>query len=200
MNSIPDNKVHGANMGPTWVLSAPDGPHVGPMNLAIRDAITKTSNCLDLLILEHRILKWIKSGKKQLHESMMMIQFLETYASTLLEAFQIRKPCSWTFWHEKLHPLSTDRMTDSIPCHMDMVYLSFLNSIPCHMHMVYLSFLNSIPCHMHMVYLSFLNSIPCHMHMVYLSFLNSIPYHMHTVYLSFLNSIPYHMHMVYLFC
>ena len=33
-----DNKVHGANMGPTWVLSAPDGPHVGPMNLAIRGA------------------------------------------------------------------------------------------------------------------------------------------------------------------
>ena len=31
-----DSKVHGANMGPTWVLSAPDGPHVGPMNLAIR--------------------------------------------------------------------------------------------------------------------------------------------------------------------
>ena len=24
-------------MGPTWVLSAPDGPDVGPMNLAIRD-------------------------------------------------------------------------------------------------------------------------------------------------------------------
>ena len=32
----PDSKVHGAYMGPTWVLSAPDGPHVGPMNLAIR--------------------------------------------------------------------------------------------------------------------------------------------------------------------
>ena len=31
----PDSKVHGANMGPTWVLSAPDGPHVCPMNLAI---------------------------------------------------------------------------------------------------------------------------------------------------------------------
>ena len=31
----PDSKVHGANMGPTWVLSAPCGPHVGPMNLAI---------------------------------------------------------------------------------------------------------------------------------------------------------------------
>ena len=32
----PDSKVHGANMGPTWVLSAPAGPHVGPINLAIR--------------------------------------------------------------------------------------------------------------------------------------------------------------------
>ena len=31
----PDSKIHGANMRPTWVLPAPDGPHVGPMNLAI---------------------------------------------------------------------------------------------------------------------------------------------------------------------
>ena len=36
----PGNKVHGVNMGPTWVLSAPDGPHVGPKNLAIRMYIT----------------------------------------------------------------------------------------------------------------------------------------------------------------
>ena len=35
-NDFPDSKFHGANMGPAWVLSAPDGPHVGPMNLAIR--------------------------------------------------------------------------------------------------------------------------------------------------------------------
>ena len=32
----PDRQVHGANMRPIWVLSAPDGPHVGPMNFAIR--------------------------------------------------------------------------------------------------------------------------------------------------------------------
>ena len=31
----PDSKVHVAHMGPTWVLSAPGRPHVGPMNLAI---------------------------------------------------------------------------------------------------------------------------------------------------------------------
>ena len=34
-----ESKVHGANMGPTWVLSAQDGPHVGPMNFAIRVVI-----------------------------------------------------------------------------------------------------------------------------------------------------------------
>ena len=32
---FPDSKVHVTNMGPTWVLLAPDGPHVGPMNLAV---------------------------------------------------------------------------------------------------------------------------------------------------------------------
>ena len=33
---FPDSKDIRANMGPTWVLSAPGGPHVGPMNLDIR--------------------------------------------------------------------------------------------------------------------------------------------------------------------
>ena len=28
-----DSKVHGANMGPTWVLSAPDGPMLSPWTL-----------------------------------------------------------------------------------------------------------------------------------------------------------------------
>ena len=32
----PDSKVPGPNMGPAWDLSAPDGPHVGPMNIAFR--------------------------------------------------------------------------------------------------------------------------------------------------------------------
>ena len=34
-NDVPDNKVLGANMGPTWVLPAPDGPHIGPINFTI---------------------------------------------------------------------------------------------------------------------------------------------------------------------
>ena len=34
---IPDSKVHGAYMGLTWGRQDPGGPHVGPMNFAIRD-------------------------------------------------------------------------------------------------------------------------------------------------------------------
>ena len=39
MSRVPENKVYGANMGPSWVLSATDGPHIGPMNLAIRGVL-----------------------------------------------------------------------------------------------------------------------------------------------------------------
>ena len=49
----PDSIVHGTNMGPTWVLSAPDEPHVGPINLAIwdrkhhsKDALWRCVHCL----------------------------------------------------------------------------------------------------------------------------------------------------------
>ena len=41
----PDNKDHGANVGPNWVLSAPGGPHVGPMNLAIRVYPSPSKEC-----------------------------------------------------------------------------------------------------------------------------------------------------------
>ena len=33
---FPDSKVQGANTGPIWVLSAPDGPHVCPMKCPIK--------------------------------------------------------------------------------------------------------------------------------------------------------------------
>ena len=36
-NENPDSKVHGANMGPTWGWQNPGGPHVGHVNLAIRE-------------------------------------------------------------------------------------------------------------------------------------------------------------------
>ena len=32
---LPDNKVHGTNMGPIWGRQDPGGPHVGAMEFAI---------------------------------------------------------------------------------------------------------------------------------------------------------------------
>ena len=42
-NAIPDSKDHVATMGPTCVLSTPDGPHVGPMDLLSGRYSTKTN-------------------------------------------------------------------------------------------------------------------------------------------------------------
>ena len=47
-NSIPDSKVHGANMGSIWGRQNPGGPHVGPMNFVIWDRFYSSctiSNC-----------------------------------------------------------------------------------------------------------------------------------------------------------
>ena len=51
----PDSKVHGSNMGPTWVLSAPDGPHIGPMNLGIREGM--------LIICHFWFRRWLSAKK-----------------------------------------------------------------------------------------------------------------------------------------
>ena len=41
-STIPDSKVHGANVGPIWGRQDPGGPHVGPMNLALWDILIMT--------------------------------------------------------------------------------------------------------------------------------------------------------------
>ena len=47
---IPDSKVHGANMGPTWGQQDPGGPHVGHVNLAIWDILIHK---LQLIFINH---------------------------------------------------------------------------------------------------------------------------------------------------
>ena len=56
------SKVHGANMGPTWVLSAPDGPHVGPMNLAIRDSVHDMLLIISWFRCMNCVETWISAG------------------------------------------------------------------------------------------------------------------------------------------
>ena len=47
IESYPDSKVHGANMGPIWGRQDPGGSHVGPMNFAIW-VVIKCSFCPSL--------------------------------------------------------------------------------------------------------------------------------------------------------
>ena len=66
--AFPDNKVHGAIIGPTLALLAPGGPHIGPMNLAIRVVWLEMAWCsLDINIMtwqtSHDI--WELQGQRQ---------------------------------------------------------------------------------------------------------------------------------------
>ena len=48
---FPDNQIYGVNKGPTWILPAPDGPHVGPMNLVIWVVlVTCKGRCVRVLL------------------------------------------------------------------------------------------------------------------------------------------------------
>ena len=40
---IPDNKVHGASMGPIWGRQDPGGPYIGPMNFSIWDVFARVN-------------------------------------------------------------------------------------------------------------------------------------------------------------
>ena len=62
--AYPDSKVHGANMGPTWVLSAPDGPHVDLMSLAIRVGTVKNQYGNDFSAVMKNIACLNQNGKK----------------------------------------------------------------------------------------------------------------------------------------
>ena len=59
-----DSKVHGAHMGPTWSLSAPDGPHVGPMSLDITE-LMRSSIIIDLTCLMPTWQDLVIEGNKQ---------------------------------------------------------------------------------------------------------------------------------------
>ena len=54
---VPDSKIDGANMGPTWVLSAPGGPHVGPTSLAIRDSMITHMVQMQHIVVNTRIMQ-----------------------------------------------------------------------------------------------------------------------------------------------
>ena len=58
-------------MGPTWVLSGPGGPHVGPMILAIRDV----SNCFEEPVYLLSYINWdVEISPQEKHDSVYPAQ------------------------------------------------------------------------------------------------------------------------------
>ena len=56
-----NSKVHRANMGPIWVLSVPDGPHVGPMNHGDGCEVWRFSNISQKHVIQGKFIKSILS-------------------------------------------------------------------------------------------------------------------------------------------
>ena len=82
-SSIPDSKVHRANMEPTWVLSAPDGPHIGPMNLVIRGMLCFAIATPAMLGACRYMYKWLEitHGTTRFISVMFTVQWLGIFAS-----------------------------------------------------------------------------------------------------------------------
>ena len=101
---FPDNKVHGANMGPTWVLSAPDEPHVGPINLAIRSrcfgkagarCYYNTTNFLQNTLNRHSIVQPSGVIVRLLRIQSLICQCVQTLFASSLYSFLITAS-DWT--------------------------------------------------------------------------------------------------------
>ena len=87
--------AHGANMRPTWVLLAPDGPHVGPMNLAIRDMLL----CYSTMDHSHIVvLNWVRASLEY---------FLVKCYSTICSSGSISW-CKQSFWGRTTHVWACD--------------------------------------------------------------------------------------------
>ena len=66
--NVPDNKIHGANVGPTLGRQYPGGPHVGDTNLTIWGVIYMTISaiymlntpiCIDIFYVFNWLLKFV---------------------------------------------------------------------------------------------------------------------------------------------
>ena len=116
VNTYPDSKVRRANMGPTWVLSAPGGPHVGHKKLVIWVTLMRpedlrsqtypispvsrdTGGCNSTLVLrsmlpsfdDHAILEFPGSNHKAILKYYRSILIFTFYLPDLLKGFH--QPC-----------------------------------------------------------------------------------------------------------
>ena len=79
-DNIQDSNYYVAHLGPTWVLSAPGGSHIGPINLAIRDMSME-------LILYMRCLFVVFLVSEDIQQGNALICWLIWYTTTKIRLF-----------------------------------------------------------------------------------------------------------------
>ena len=85
-------------MGPTWVLSAPGGPHVGPMNLVIRVEYPMTHTHILVLLCFVVIIALLLSGTCYVstHHIHGFVQKRHNFFANALESlFSCTKPSNY---------------------------------------------------------------------------------------------------------
>ena len=91
----PDSKLHGANMGPNWVLSVSDGPHVGHMKLAIREAYFKGEVCTQHVFdySHHRVINTPNATVKWSNENDISYKVMNRFRAVKIQFIILkRKP------------------------------------------------------------------------------------------------------------
>ena len=88
---MPDSKGPGANMGSTWVLSAPDGPHVGPMNLATREIIEVCVIPSVPIAIPCSVFLGSQVATQVVKASAIIVTFLDAICRMIINIFIFRK-------------------------------------------------------------------------------------------------------------
>ena len=106
-------------MGPTWVLSAPGGPHVGPINLAIWDVIcscragnwrTSIPSCCFHMYVFHFVIKYPIGGFKEHSILLWLMGHLTGWAFLYITPLFM----FYDLQHSFLHCLITSRWIDRV--------------------------------------------------------------------------------------
>ena len=91
---FPDNKVHGANMGPIWGRQDPGGPHVGPTNLAIW-VIPAVYNIMGM---SHDGIRAVAHDICKLHRTKMNYMYIYIYIYIHIYIFDTNDACNCWQW------------------------------------------------------------------------------------------------------
>ena len=86
LEGIPDSKVYGANMGPTWGRQDPGGPHVGPMNFALWGLTSPLFKSNQIFLqCQKMVFSFNKKNMEffMLHDEVSCIHFAKYYESVI---------------------------------------------------------------------------------------------------------------------